>query len=340
MKTWIRKGFVVFVLIVSGLVVCTLLIEIVGRASGLLELRPSTTRFSATKGYELAPDGKNINSHGLREREISLLKPTNTFRILALGDSFTYGHGVRSAETYVKQLEAMLNRKLGNRGTRFEVLNAGVPGYNTHQELIHLQEVGLLYHPDLILLGFTMGDAELGYFGLKNAEGQTWPIQLKEWVKEHFALYQFIRTGLKRMVDRIDAAKYDVEAGGTAVLPIQLAAAGKTSEGWKLCRESLENIAAISRERGIPVLLVIYPFLGQLDDTYPFKESHALVARTATGYGMSVVDLLSHFTGREPSGLWVSPKDGHPNASANAIAASGIYEALFAYRFLPASPSL
>jgi lysophospholipase L1-like esterase len=338
MTKWIRKGLLSIALSLSSLALCMLLIEVVGRASGLLELQPSTTRFSATKGYELTPDHKNINSHGLRDREISLLKPSNTFRILALGDSFTYGAGVRIEETYVKQLEAMLNQKLGNRGIRYEVLNAGVPGYNTHQELIHLKEVGLLYHPDLILIGFTMSDAELGFFGLKNATGPNWPIQLKEWIKDHFALYNFIRLGLKRLVDRIEATKYDVEAGGTSVLPLQLAAAGKTSEGWDLCRQSLENFAAIAKDRGIPVLLVIYPFLGQLDDTNPFTGSHALIARTASGYGMGVVDLLPHFIRREPSGLWVSPKDSHPNASANAIAASGIYEALLAYRFLPTSP--
>jgi lysophospholipase L1-like esterase len=338
MRKWIRKAFIAVTLIVSSLVVSTLLIEVVGRASGLLELQTSRTQFSTTKGYELAPNNKTINSHGLRDREYSLLKPTNTFRILALGDSFTYGHGVRSEETYVKQLEAILNRKLGHHGTRFEVLNAGVPGYNTHQELIHLQEVGLLYNPDAILLGFTMSDAELGFFGSKNAAAQKWPVQLKEWIKDHFALYQFVRMGLKRLLDRIEAAKYDIEAGGTSVLPIQLAAAGKTSPGWELCRQSLEGLAAISRDRGIPILIVIYPFLGQLDESYPFRDSHALVARTATGYGMGVIDLLPHFTGRDPSGLWVSAKDSHPNASANAIAASGIYEALLAYRFLSLSP--
>ncbi|HSE87961.1 MAG TPA: GDSL-type esterase/lipase family protein [Candidatus Binatia bacterium] len=339
MKHWIGKTLAAVALLGSVLVMFTLLVELVGRATGLLELQPSATQFSATKGYELTPDLKTINSHGLRDQEFPLVKPTHTFRILALGDSFTYGHGLRDEETYVKQLEAMLNQKLGNHGIRYEVLNAGVPGYNTHQELIHLQEVGLLYHPDVILIGFTMSDAELGVFGLKNIGGRNWPTLLKEWIKDHFALYQFIRLRLKRLVDRIEAAKYSVKVGGTSVLPLQLAAAGKTNDGWELCRQSLEKFAAIGGIRGIPVLLIIYPFLGQLDDTYPFRESHALIARTATGYGMGIVDLLPHFTGQEPSGLWVSPTDSHPNGFANTIAARGIFDALIAYRLLPASPS-
>jgi lysophospholipase L1-like esterase len=314
-----------------------LALEAVGRMSGLLELR-SSTRFSETKGYELIPNRKNINSHGLRDREISIEKPINTFRILALGDSYTYGHRVTSEGTYVKQLEAMLNQKLGHRGIRYEVLNAGVPGYNTRQELIHLQEVGLLYQPDAIILGFTMTDAELGFFDLKDMDGQLWMIRFKEWIKNHFVLYDFVRKHLKRLVNRIESARHNVKVRGAAFRPLQEAAAGRTNAGWERCRESLEKFAAIASNRRIPILLIIYPSLRQLDDTYPLRASHALIAETATKYGMGVVDLLPHFKGREPAVLWVSPKDRHPNAFAHAIAAKAIYESLLEHRFLPTSP--
>ena len=330
----IRKRFRTITLIGSSLVLCMLAVEAVGRISGLLEPR-SSTRFSKTKGYELIPDRKNINSHGLRDQEFSLQKPMNTFRILAVGDSYTYGQGVKSEETYVKQLEAMLNRKRGHRGIRYEVLNAGVPGYNTQQELIHLQEVGLLYQPDAIVLAFTMTDAERGFFNLKDLEGRLWLIRLKEWIKEQFALYGFARLYLKRLVDRIESAKHDVKVDGTAYWPLQEAAAGRTNPGWERCRESLEKFAATASDRGIPMLLIIYPSLRKLDDTHPFRESHALIAETATKYGMGVVDLLPHFIGREPAVLWVSPNDRHPNAFANSIAAKAIYDSLLDHQFLP-----
>ena len=339
MKKRIYQGFIAITVIITSSIACLLLVEVVGRVFGLLQLNPSATRFSATKGYELDPARKNINTRGLRDREFPLLKPANTFRILALGDSYTYGAGVSIEETYVKQLEATLNETLNDRGFRYEVLNAGVPGYNTYQELIHLREVGLQYNPDMILLGFTLSDAELGFFGLKSVEGRSWLLQFKEWVKDHFALYSFVRLRLKRLVDRLKAAKLGIIIGGTAVSPLRLAVDGKTSPGWELCRQSLEGFATLARERGIPLLLVIYPFLVNLDDTYPFRDSHTLIAKTATDYGMNVVDLLSEFMGHEPSTLWVSPRDSHPNASANAIAASGVYKALLAHKFLPEPPS-
>jgi hypothetical protein len=82
----------------------------------------------------------------------------------------------------------------------------------------------------------------------------------------------------------------------------------------------------------IPILLAIYPVLSRLDNTYPFKESHALIATTAGVYGIRVVDLLPYFASRDPSGLWARD-NSHPNAMANGIAARGIYEALLAHRF-------
>ena len=146
-KKWIRKGLIVTTVVVASLVAGLLMIEVAGRATGLLNLRRSGTRFSETKGYELDPKHEGINSHGLRDVEFPLSKPPNTYRIAALGDSFTYGGGITSGETYVKQLESMLNDRLGEHGVRYEVLNAGVPGFNTQQELIHLQEVGLQFSP-------------------------------------------------------------------------------------------------------------------------------------------------------------------------------------------------
>ena len=80
----------------------------------------------------------SINSYGFRDHEFSVKKPEDVCRIVALGDSLTFGQGVPLASTYPKQLERLLNEKMGG-GPRFEVLNAGVQGYNTVQEEILLR---------------------------------------------------------------------------------------------------------------------------------------------------------------------------------------------------------
>ena len=69
-----------------------------------------------------------INSHGLRSPEINYEKRTGTFRILNLGDSVVMGWGIRQEDTYGRQLGSLLNED-GGGNLRFEVINAGVPGW-------------------------------------------------------------------------------------------------------------------------------------------------------------------------------------------------------------------
>jgi hypothetical protein len=97
------------------------------------------------------------NKHGLRDYEYSLAKPPNTFRICVIGDSITFGTNLFVQDTYPKILERMLNSTYGNK-IRFEVINFAVPGYNSHQEEIVLEEKCLKFNPDTVLVGFCLND--------------------------------------------------------------------------------------------------------------------------------------------------------------------------------------
>lgn len=116
-------------------------------------------------GQRLAPnyDGwfagvpVRINSFGFRDtRDYALAKGPNTFRILVLGDSVTFGHGAVWAATYPYLLEQRLKR--WRPDIDWQVWNLGVPGYNTVQELKYLQRVGPRYAPDLVIVGFYEND--------------------------------------------------------------------------------------------------------------------------------------------------------------------------------------
>lgn len=76
----------------------------------------------------------------------------NTLRILALGDSQTFGFGVMDHETYAVYLQELLAARYPDR--HVEVINAGVPGYGTVDEVIWLRERGAEVDPDLILAQF------------------------------------------------------------------------------------------------------------------------------------------------------------------------------------------
>jgi hypothetical protein len=148
----------------ASVVLATTVIEIGVRAAwNPRNGRPGFFLNDAVRGLRLAPgyDGwfagvpVHINQLELRDtREYDLAKRANTFRILVLGDSVTFGHG--SVHTYPELLEQRLNH--WRPDVDWQVWNAAVPGYNTSQELAHLLEVGDRFQPDLVIVGFFEND--------------------------------------------------------------------------------------------------------------------------------------------------------------------------------------
>jgi hypothetical protein len=92
-----------------------------------------------------------INSRGYRDREYDWASPRG-FRILGLGDSFAFGFGVEEEETYLDRLERMLD------GRQVEVVNAGLAGMGTDNEARLLAADGPALRPDLVLVGFFVGN--------------------------------------------------------------------------------------------------------------------------------------------------------------------------------------
>lgn len=90
------------------------------------------------------------SSQGLRNPEVIIPKPKGTFRILALGDSFTWGWGVNLQDTWVKKLEA----KLREKNASVEVINAGVYGTSLTSQLAICEDYADRFDVDMILVGF------------------------------------------------------------------------------------------------------------------------------------------------------------------------------------------
>jgi hypothetical protein len=78
-------------------------------------------------------------------------KPSGTFRILTLGDSWTFGSNVDTKDNYSEALARSLNKMCSASGTVFDVVNLGVPGYDLQYSLERLRRRGVKYEPDLVL---------------------------------------------------------------------------------------------------------------------------------------------------------------------------------------------
>jgi hypothetical protein len=108
-----------------------------------------------------------INGRGLRDREIGYDNPQGAWRILSLADSFGEALQVNLAETYHKQLEALLAVSLERP---VEVINAGVGGWGTDQQAIFYLGEGFRYEPDIVLLSFFIRNDAVNNYELLEIE--------------------------------------------------------------------------------------------------------------------------------------------------------------------------
>lgn len=269
------------------------------------------------------------NSRGFRGPEWGDPRPGEVLRIACLGDSFTFGEGVRFEETYAERTAALLRARPGvaARYGGVEALNFGVGGYNTEQALDALERFVLPSRPDVVVLGYVLNDAEPPIFsvqpesgaigrrdrGREVPEGLADPRPPESWVYK-------LRTA--SLVWRFFANR----ARTAATIEHYQRINREDQEGWQRSMAALRAMAALCRERRIPFVVVVFPILVGLEGQYPFEEIHARLEGVLAAEKVARVDLLPALKGTRSQELWVHPTDQHPNERVHALAAGALAE--------------
>ena len=239
--------------------------------------------------YEWQSIPVDINSHGLRGPETTYEKSPATFRILNLGDSIVMGWGVREEDTYGQRLESMLNKESGG-DTRFEVINAGVPGWNLENALAYLQAEGLKYEPDLILLGVTTANDIKGGSALL-ADNQ--PALIK-WLRSNTYFWPFLTVQM-RWLEARSQGRERIDVIDPPTDPDKYFPPDPEAKQWKQVWGSVSAISQLASEKNIPIVLIIFPLEFQvIDESYPTLPQELLTAQ-ATAAGIPAVDPLPTF---------------------------------------------
>jgi hypothetical protein len=212
--------------LIFGLVIAEVALRITGYSY------PEFYVTDTSRGYALRPNTAGlyrkenevyvqINSDGLRDREHVKKKPANTIRIAIVGDSYAEALQVPLAAAFWQILQTRLPSCDGNP-KQIEVINFGVSGYGTAQELITLREHVWDYSPDIVLLAVTTNNdvtdnlralkraKDIPYFVLKDDQlvlddsfRSTAEFQWREsatgrfgrWFRDHFRVVQAIMEG-------------------------------------------------------------------------------------------------------------------------------------------------
>jgi len=286
-------------LAIGSLTLSLALAEVVVRALGYtsLDINPQPARFwrhDRLLGWHHQPGESGvfdhrpqfrmqirINEKGLRDRDYPYERMPGKRRILVLGDSFVFGYGVEQDEIFTEVLEQLLPAT--------EVINAGVSGYGTDQELLWFRSEGARYRPDLVMLLMTGNDdlenhsslvywvypkprftlSDRGELQLTNVPVPPSPARsrLKTWVLSHSATahqaYRALGRGLgpaaARGRDRdgltlalVDELRREVNGVGARLL------VATTARFWSYddrpADEAYAELVTALRERGIATL--------------------------------------------------------------------------------------
>jgi len=260
-------------------------------------------------GYD---DGTyRINSMALRDDKYPAEKPANTVRILALGDSSTFGHGVPLAETYHSLLEARLSKEHGP----VEVINAGVTGYTAAQGWAYYHYFGEALQPDIVTFYFGPNDIKDHTLPMSDAQvldagGPTMVRAIKKRVL-HLAAYRLIR----RLVVSIKGAMAP-ETTQRRVPPADFV------RFIELLHERLQS-------RGATLVLISPPLNPRVARNFPgtrnIEEIRVLLRSASQRLGIPLVEV--------PEMTETAPTDGeryfldtyHPNAAGHARLAERLY---------------
>ena len=241
------------------------------------------------------------NSFGHRDHEIPLRKPENGFRVLAVGDSVTFGHGVRAEDAWPERLERRLAARFP--ALQVEVVNTAVPGNSPFQEYYDLERA-LPLEPDAVVIQFVLNDVVEPYkvFRRYGGTGKDYhgveDVPYWDWVlSQHSAFYLLLRDWAGRI--RFGTlTREGVQAGAvrTETALAWSAAADQSNdpavaEAWRECLAWMQREIDLCKRHGVTVVLLATPVDFQLRDP---SRTHAqrVLAELASRNAIACVDLL------------------------------------------------
>lgn len=258
-----------------------------------------------------------VNAQGFRGPTVPIPKPPGVLRVACVGDSHTFGHGVDEDGTWPRTLQRALEQELG--AARVEVMNWGVNGYDTEQEVAQLEERIGRYEPDLVLLQFFVNDTALRSttqadeetLGPADAKPKGAPDWMS-WMARYSRCAEYVATRITR------SAQLDV-LGRTMSAQFD-----DGRPGWLRCRELLAATQSKLSKDGIEFAVVLYPLLVEWDGEMLSHDPLARVDAFCRGASIHCFDLGHEFDGQDLDTLRVHPLDFHANERANEIAGRAI----------------
>jgi lysophospholipase L1-like esterase len=260
-------------------------------------------------------EGVTINALGLRGPEVDERAP-GKLRVLVTGDSFTYGHGVKDADTYPAQLGALLEKE-GARHPKddrpVEVLNGGGPGWGVFQMERYLRRAIERLQPDVVIFTVTPIDIYRQPFG-DAAEEQRY-LQKQRRRKQIRDASRFLTFMARRVA---------LVAQGHRAVPNELVgdAAQDKDSLWNKDQERIRKLVGDNAGKTKFVLVVLHDFSDEQE--YVAEKGKAL----ADSLSLPFVYPGAAFAGAAKKDYQLVG-DAHPNPAGHAKVARAVADMLY-----------
>lgn len=271
-------------------------------------------------GYELKPNFQKgrikINSYGFRGKEFSLKKDESITRIVALGDSITFAPNVNIEDCYLSLLEKRLNNN-DAPNSRFEVINAGIGGYDVWQYLAVYEEKVRRLSADIIIVAICQNDfIKLGpyykdFFGI--VRGDFADEKYKSFL-DYSLLYRKISFKIKGLAQR----RYKRHKGAKAPF-----AHLTIDTNWAKGITPLKKLLTAIKKDRVDFVFLIFPLKNQIKG----EDQHSSEKFTnfAKDYNVPMLDLL-HTLKNIDEDIYVKNDYIHFNESGHKLIADAVYE--------------
>lgn len=311
-----------------------------------LALRPSLypeLKYELTPGASVKAWGTDvkINSQGFRGPEPS--SDPATERVIVLGDSITFGNSLAMEDTFPFQLQ----QSLASQRRNVEVLNFGVGGYDTLQEVALLETRGLKYQPNLVVVAYCLNDVSIASVSLDHLK-RTQQIQSSHY---NFLYESRLVQLISESVEKIRTKNWEKRMNDPEVFrrefanqidPIgddesELLDLMNRSPRWPgstwygnrdrvgRLRFGFRRLARLSHENHFQVVIMIIPLLQSKAGAYSHLAAHRIVEMEARRAGFDTIDLTDQFLRAGMENLTLSLGDIiHPNKIGHAIMADSL----------------
>ena len=265
-----------------------------------------------------------INAHGFRGDSLALPKLGETVRIFALGASSTFGWGVREDQTYHQVLEQMLNDSARAAGspTRFEIVNAGVIGYNLWQVGRFMRRIAAQYQPDGFIATYTFNDGwnHAGRLNREERDRVLRGVRRKNLLRAS-ALFNWLNDARARRVAR------QAQHAGTpnALAVAQTADTAASAAELAAYSATIDSIIGGTREARLSLAFLVPAARGQPG----MNQRQQAMVDAGKAAGLPVID-LGQLLAQHPDSMYLPDDAVHPSSRGHAMIAGLMYAKLCA----------